>query len=123
MLNFYFVQDPHRYDVIVTDNLFGDILTDLGGAVSGGIGFASSANLNPDRTAPSMFEPVHGSAPDIAGTGTANPTAAILSAALMVDFLGEPDAASRIENACADASTQVGGTAAIGDAVAAKVAR
>ena len=70
----YFVAvDPQRYDVIVTDNLFGDILTDLGGAVSGGIGFASSANLNPARTGPSMFEPVHGSAPDIAGTGKANP--------------------------------------------------
>ena len=74
----YFVQDPHRYDVIVTDNLFGDILTDLGGAVSGGIGLASSANLNPARTGPSMFEPVHGSAPDIVGTGKANPMAAIL---------------------------------------------
>ena len=72
----YFVQDPHRYDVIVTDNLFGDILTDLGGAVSGGIGLASSANLNPARTGPSMFEPVHGSAPDIVGTGKANPIAA-----------------------------------------------
>ncbi|MGA0962282.1 MAG: 3-isopropylmalate dehydrogenase, partial [Ilumatobacteraceae bacterium] len=71
----YFVQDPHRYDVVVTDNLFGDILTDLGGAVSGGIGLASSANLNPSRSGPSMFEPVHGSAPDIAGTGVANPTA------------------------------------------------
>ena len=79
----YFVQDPHRYDVVVTDNLFGDILTDLGGAVSGGIGLASSANLNPPRTGPSMFEPVHGSAPDIAGTNAANPTAAVLSAALM----------------------------------------
>ena len=89
----YFVQDPQRYDVIVTDNLFGDILTDLGGAVSGGIGLASSANLNPARTGPSMFEPVHGSAPDIVGTGKANPTAAILSAALMLDFLGEGDAA------------------------------
>ena len=85
----YFVQDPHRYDVVVTDNLFGDILTDLGGAVSGGIGLASSANLNPARTGPSLFEPVHGSAPDIVGTGKANPTAAILSAALMLDFLGE----------------------------------
>ena len=92
----YFVQDPQRYDVIVTDNLFGDILTDLGGAVSGGVGLASSANLNPARTGPSMFEPVHGSAPDIAGTGKANPTAAILSAALMLDFLGEGDAAERI---------------------------
>ena len=69
----YFVQDPQRYDVIVTDNLFGDILTDLGGAVAGGIGLAASANLNPARTGPSMFEPVHGSAPDIAGTGKANP--------------------------------------------------
>ena len=89
----YFVQDPQRYDVIVTDNLFGDILTDLGGAVSGGVGLASSANLNPARTGPSMFEPVHGSAPDIAGTDTADPRAAILSAALMLDFLGEGDAA------------------------------
>ena len=97
----YFVQDPHRYDVVVTDNLFGDILTDLGGAVSGGIGLASSANLNPARTGPSMFEPVHGSAPDIVGTGKANPIAAILSAALMLDFLGEGDAADRIRAACA----------------------
>jgi 3-isopropylmalate dehydrogenase len=96
----YFVQDPHRYDVVVTDNLFGDILTDLGGAVSGGIGLASSANLNPARTGPSMFEPVHGSAPDIVGTGKANPIAAILSAALMLDFLGEPAAADRIRAAC-----------------------
>jgi 3-isopropylmalate dehydrogenase len=116
----YFVQDPHRYDVVVTDNLFGDILTDLGGAVSGGIGLASSANLNPARTGPSMFEPVHGSAPDIAGTGTANPVAAILSAALMLDFLGEADAAARIRAACiAEAFT--GDTAKIGAAVAARV--
>ena len=92
----YFVQDPQRYDVIVTDNLFGDILTDLGGAISGGVGLASSANLNPARTGPSMFEPVHGSAPDIAGTGRADPTAAILSAALMLDFLGEGATADRI---------------------------
>src|SRR5439155_11829633 len=98
----YFVQDPGRYDVIVTDNLFGDILTDLGGAVSGGIGLASSANLNPARTGPSLFEPVHGSAPDIVGTGKANPTAAVLSAALMLDFLGEADAAARIRKACED---------------------
>ena len=90
----YFVQDPHRYDVIVTDNLFGDILTDLGGAVSGGIGVASSANLNPTRSGPSMFEPVHGSAPDIAGKGVANPVAAILSAAHMLEFLGEARAAA-----------------------------
>ena len=115
----YFVQDPHRYDVIVTDNLFGDILTDLGGAVSGGIGLASSANLNPARTGPSMFEPVHGSAPDIVGTGKANPTAAILSAALMLDFLGESDAADRIRAACADPVE--GDTVGIGNAIAARV--
>jgi 3-isopropylmalate dehydrogenase len=115
----YFVQDPHRYDVVVTDNLFGDILTDLGGAVSGGIGLASSANLNPARTGPSMFEPVHGSAPDIAGTNSANPTAAILSAALMLDFLGEADAATRIRDACSD---PVGGsTTSVGDTIAARV--
>ena len=114
----YMVQDPQRYDVIVTDNLFGDILTDLGGAVSGGIGLACSANLNPEKAAPSMFEPVHGSAPDIVGTGQANPTAAILSGALMLDFLGEPEAARRIENACAKPSTQMGTTTEIGDAIA-----
>ena len=89
--------------MIVTDNLFGDILTDLGGAVSGGVGLASSANLNPARTGPSLFEPVHGSAPDIAGTGTANPIAAILSAALMLDFLGDADIAERIRSVrCAE---------------------
>ena len=118
----YFVQSPQQYDVIVTDNLFGDILTDLGGAVSGGIGLASSANLNPDRTSPSMFEPVHGSAPDIAGKGVANPKAAILSGAMMLDFLGETDAAARVEAACADPSTDVEGTVAIGDAIAGLVA-
>ncbi|MEO6570847.1 MAG: 3-isopropylmalate dehydrogenase [Ilumatobacteraceae bacterium] len=115
----YFVQDPHRYDVVVTDNLFGDILTDLGGAVSGGIGLASSANLNPARSGPSMFEPVHGSAPDIAGQGIANPTAAILSAALMLDFLGESEAADRIRAACDDAGT--GSTTAVGDTIAGRV--
>ena len=119
----YFVQSPQQYDVIVTDNLFGDILTDLGGAISGGIGLASSANLNPDRTGPSMLEPVHGSAPDIAGLGLANPKAAILSGAMMLDFLGEPEAAARIEAACADPSTDIEGTTAIGDAVAALVSR
>jgi len=117
----YFVQDPHRYDVVVTDNLFGDILTDLGGAVSGGIGLASSANLNPARTGPSMFEPVHGSAPDIVGTGKANPIAAILSAALMLDFLGEADTAVRIRAACAD-NTGTGTTSEIGSQIAAAVA-
>jgi 3-isopropylmalate dehydrogenase len=117
----YFVESPQRYDVIVTDNLFGDILTDLGGAVSGGIGLASSANLNPDRTGPSMFEPVHGSAPDIAGRQQANPIAAILSAAMMLEFLGEGDAAARIREASAAVSTSTGSTAEIGDAVAARV--
>ncbi|MBM3798646.1 MAG: 3-isopropylmalate dehydrogenase [Actinobacteria bacterium] len=117
----YFVQDPHRYDVVVTDNLFGDILTDLGGAVSGGIGLASSANLNPARTGPSMFEPVHGSAPDIVGTGKANPTAAILSAALMLDFLGESSAADRIRAACAKPAS--GSTTDIGRTIIGRLAR
>jgi 3-isopropylmalate dehydrogenase len=116
----HFVNDPQQYSVIVTDNLFGDILTDLGGAVSGGIGLAASANLNPDRTAPSMFEPVHGSAPDIAGQGRANPTAAILSAAMMLEFLGETGAAARIRAACEDAPS--GSTTEIGDAIASRVA-
>ena len=111
----YFVDDPQRYDVIVTDNLFGDILTDLGGAVSGGIGFASSANLHPGQV--SMFEPVHGSAPDIVGTGKANPTAAVLSGALMLDHLGETEAADRIRAACADPETLVGSTSEIGDLI------
>ena len=117
----YFVENPQRYDVIVTDNLFGDILTDLGGAVSGGIGFASSGNLNPERTSPSMFEPVHGSAPDIAGQQKANPIAAVLSAAMMLDFLGEADAAGRIRKACGDAAVLSGSTAQVGDAIAARV--
>ncbi|CAN5516041.1 3-isopropylmalate dehydrogenase [soil metagenome] len=114
----HFVTDPGRYDVIVTDNLFGDILTDLGGAVAGGIGTAASANLNPDRTGPSLFEPVHGSAPDIAGTGRANPVAAILSAAMMLEFLGEADAAARIQKACAEPSAFAGTTTQIGDQIA-----
>jgi 3-isopropylmalate dehydrogenase len=112
----YFVQDPGRYDVLVTDNLFGDILTDLAGAVAGGIGFASSGNLNPARTGPSLFEPVHGSAPDIAGQNKANPTAAILSAALMLDFLGENDAAARIRAACEEPAE--GSTTEIGRIIA-----
>ena len=115
----YFVQDPQRYDVVVTDNLFGDILTDLGGAVSGGIGLASSANLNPARTGPSMFEPVHGSAPDIAGQNKANPTAAILSAALMLDYLGERSAAEQIRAACDEPVS--GSTTSVGDTIAARV--
>ncbi len=114
----YFVQDPQRYDVVVTDNLFGDILTDLGGAVSGGIGLAASANLNPARTGPSMFEPVHGSAPDIAGQQKANPIAAIRSGAMMLDYLGEAEAASRITAACEACADMSGSTGEIGDAVA-----
>jgi len=112
----YFVQDPGRYDVVVTDNLFGDILTDLGGAVSGGIGFASSANINPNGV--SMFEPVHGSAPDIAGRNLANPTAAVLSGALLLDHLGETDAADRVLKACAATAHLTGSTTELGDAIA-----
>ena len=115
----YFVQDPHRYDVIVTDNLFGDILTDLGGAVSGGIGVASSANLNPTRSGPSMFEPVHGSAPDIAGKGVANPVAAILSAAHMLEFLGEQAAATALRVACESPVT--GTTTEVGDEIVKRI--
>ena len=95
----FLVTDPARFDVIVTDNLFGDILTDLAGAISGGIGLAASGNINPDGAFPSMFEPVHGSAPDIAGQRKADPTAAILSTALLLDHLGLPEAARRVEAA------------------------
>jgi 3-isopropylmalate dehydrogenase len=97
----FMVTDPERFDVIVTDNLFGDIITDLAAAIGGGIGLGASANINPDGDYPSMFEPVHGSAPDIAGKNLADPTAAILSAALLLNHLQNPVAASRIENAVA----------------------
>jgi len=117
----YFVQDPGRYDVIVTDNLFGDILTDLGGAVAGGVGRAASGNLNPARTGPSLFEPVHGSAPDIAGTGKADPRAAVISAAMMLEFLGETDAASRVLDAVAKTDHVTGSTSEVGDAIAASI--
>jgi 3-isopropylmalate dehydrogenase len=117
----HFVQQPERYDVIVTDNLFGDILTDLGGAVSGGIGRAASGNLNPARTGPSLFEPVHGSAPDIAGTGRADPRAAVISAAMMLEFLGEADAARRIHEAVRGSDDVVGSTADIGTQLAERV--
>lgn len=113
----HFVQRPEKYDVIVTDNLFGDILTDLGGAVSGGIGRAASANLNPARTGPSLFEPVHGSAPDIAGKGIADPRAAVISASMMLDFLGEEVAAERIRAAIAASDPATGGTKEIGAAI------
>jgi 3-isopropylmalate dehydrogenase len=117
----HLVEKPDRFDVIVTDNLFGDILTDLAGAVTGGIGLAASANLNPARTGPSLFEPVHGSAPDIVGTGRANPLAAIRSAAMMLEFLGEVDAATRVAQACAAIAGRAGTTVELGDAVAERV--
>ncbi len=115
----YCVESPQRYDVVVTDNLFGDILTDLCGAVAGGIGRAASGNLNPARTGPSMFEPVHGSAPDIAGTGKADPTAAIISTAMMLDFLGDRDAARRITTAVEKAPVDRNlSTTEVGEAIA-----
>jgi 3-isopropylmalate dehydrogenase len=119
----YLVSDPARFDVVVTDNLFGDILTDLGAAVAGGLGTAASANLNP-AAAPSLFEPVHGSAPDIAGSGTANPVAAVLSAALLLEHLGEVEAAAAVESAAVAALPEAGGysTQALGDRIATAVA-
>src|SRR6476646_9752142 len=122
----FLTTDPGRFDVIVTDNLFGDIITDIAAAIAGGIGLAASGNINPDRTAPSMFEPVHGSAPDIAGQGKADPTAAILSASLLLDHLGYADAAAAGEAAAiADLADRTAGatrsTAEIGDAIAARL--
>ncbi|TRX61509.1 3-isopropylmalate dehydrogenase [Corynebacterium hiratae] len=118
----YMVTDPARYDVIVTDNLFGDILTDLAGAVTGGIGLAASGNIDASGANPSMFEPVHGSAPDIAGKGIADPTAAILSAAMLLRHLGDEDNAVRIEEAvAADVSSRGDAqpkTTEIGDRIA-----
>ncbi|WP_022881161.1 3-isopropylmalate dehydrogenase [Gryllotalpicola ginsengisoli] len=116
----FLVTDPARFDVIVTDNLFGDILTDLAGAISGGIGLAPSGNINPDGTFPSMFEPVHGSAPDIAGRQLADPTAAILSVGLLLDHLGFTDAAALVSAAVrADLATRAPGrsTAEVGDSI------
>jgi 3-isopropylmalate dehydrogenase len=95
----HMVNDPARFDVIVTDNLFGDILTDLSAALTGGLGLSASGNLNPDKNGPSIFEPVHGSAPDIQGTGKANPAGAVLSASLMLDHLGETAAAADLDSA------------------------
>ncbi|RSS83038.1 3-isopropylmalate dehydrogenase [Streptomyces sp. WAC06614] len=122
----FFVTQPERFDVIVTDNLFGDILTDLAAAVTGGIGLAASGNINPTGTFPSMFEPVHGSAPDIAGTGKADPTATILSVALLLRHLGHEAEAARIEDAVsADLAERDGtfrSTDRIGDDLAARVA-
>ncbi len=121
----FMTTDPARFDVIVTDNLFGDILTDQAGAVTGGIGLAPSGNINADRTAPSMFEPVHGSAPDIAGTGTAQPTAAILAGAMMLEHLGHPDLAEQV-NAAVRADLEANGsaqrsTSQVGDDVVAQL--
>jgi 3-isopropylmalate dehydrogenase len=121
----FLVTNPGRFDVIVTDNLFGDILTDLAGAVTGGIGLAASGNINPDGAYPSMFEPVHGSAPDIAGQQKADPTAAILSVALLLDHLGLGDEASRVTRAVEDDIAARGPeartTTQIGDAIAARL--
>ncbi|MFI0261122.1 3-isopropylmalate dehydrogenase [Streptomyces sp. NPDC017056] len=123
----FFVTQPERFDVIVTDNLFGDILTDLAAAVTGGIGLAASGNINPTGAFPSMFEPVHGSAPDIAGTGKADPTATVLSVALLLRHLGYDAEAARIEEAVAadlavrDEAPRT--TGEIGDALATRVAR
>jgi len=124
----YFVTQPERFDVILTDNMFGDILTALGAAVAGGIGLAASASINPERTAPSMFEPVHGSAPDLAGQQKADPTAAILSAAMLCEHLGLTTEAARIEQAVADDLVERQGawaarsTLEVGDDIAERVA-
>jgi 3-isopropylmalate dehydrogenase len=123
----FFVTQPERFDVIVTDNLFGDIITDLGAAIAGGIGLAASGNINPAGTFPSMFEPVHGSAPDIAGQSKADPTAAILSAALLLSHLGYTAEAGQIEQAVADDVSEREGRSArttgeIGDDIAKRVA-
>ena len=121
----FLVTDPGRFDVIVTDNLFGDIVTDIAAAIAGGIGLAASGNINPERTAPSMFEPVHGSAPDIAGQGKADPTAAILSVAMMLEHLGRSEDARRVEQAVAadlhTRGTATRSTSQVGDAIAALV--
>jgi 3-isopropylmalate dehydrogenase len=120
----YLVTQPERFDVVVTDNLFGDIVTDLAAAVQGGMGLAASANLDPERRSPSLFEPVHGSAPDIAGTGRADPTAAVMSLGMMLDFLGERAAAGRVEQAVSgwlaarDADAMGYSTQEIGDRLA-----
>ncbi len=122
----FLAKEPSRFDVIVTDNLFGDIITDLAATVSGGIGLAASGNINADRTAPSMFEPIHGSAPDIAGKGIADPSATVLSVAMMLDFLEHADLARKVEDAVAADTAAKGDakrtTSEIGDAIAARIA-
>ena len=118
----FFITNPERFDVVVTDNLFGDILTDIGAAIVGGIGLAASGNIDPSRSNPSMFEPVHGSAPDIAGQGKADPTATIMSLAMLLDHIGEPQAATWVEQAVSkdlnDRGTNTRSTAEIGDSIA-----
>lgn len=122
----FFLTDPGRFDVVVTDNLFGDILTDIGAAIGGGIGLAASGNIDPSRSNPSMFEPVHGSAPDIAGQGKADPTATVMSLAMLLDHVGQAEAAASVEAAVAkDLATRGSAersTAAIGDSLAALAA-
>jgi len=117
--------DPGRFDVIVTDNLFGDILTDLAAAIAGGIGLAASGNINPEGRHPSMFEPVHGSAPDIAGQSKADPTATVLSVGMLLAHLGLPAEAERVERAVAADLAERGSTPrstrAVGDAIAARL--
>jgi 3-isopropylmalate dehydrogenase len=119
----FFITNPDRFDVVVTDNLFGDILTDIGAAIGGGIGLAASGNIDPSRSNPSMFEPVHGSAPDIAGQGKADPTATVMSLAMLLDHVGEAEAAGWVEAAvAADLETRgssVRSTSQIGDALVA----
>jgi 3-isopropylmalate dehydrogenase len=121
----FMATDPSRFDVVVTDNLFGDIITDLAAAITGGIGLAASGNINPDRTSPSMFEPVHGSAPDIAGQGKADPTATVLSIAMLLEHLGLDKAAQRVEQAVAADLAERGrvarSTSQVGDAIAARL--
>jgi 3-isopropylmalate dehydrogenase len=121
----FFVTDPSRFDVIVTDNLFGDILTDLSGAIGGGIGLAASGNINPTNEFPSMFEPVHGSAPDIAGQQKADPTATILSVAMLFAHFGYSNAATKIQQAVAADLANRGSTprstSEIGDAIVARL--
>ncbi len=121
----FLVTDPGRFDVIVTDNLFGDILTDIAAAVAGGIGLAASGNINPEGTAPSMFEPVHGSAPDIAGQAKADPTATILSVSMLLDHLGRTEESARVERAVAadlaERGTRARSTTEVGDAIASRL--
>jgi 3-isopropylmalate dehydrogenase len=119
----FFITNPDRFDVVVTDNLFGDILTDIGAAIGGGIGLAASGNIDPSRSNPSMFEPVHGSAPDIVGQGKADPTATVMSLAMLLDHVEQPEAAAWVEVAVAGDLESRGdatrSTSQIGDALAA----